>query len=211
MLLNHADTKGGNTEKTETATYKIIIAVIEEKVNNQAKVMDDTNPETIPDSDSKEVSKDVMVKDASLAKKYPNLWAGGIVRQTGSDGNSEDDTTDRIFAPLDKDVLKTIPLRVHRRLAMEPLGEPLRTAKVVDETIIAIADAMEVYKAAWKNHWLMHRNISTCNILICRDTTTGEFLNGALIDFDCAIMENNSNTLRTNQRPNITGIFLFMS
>ncbi|KAJ2365764.1 hypothetical protein IW150_006127 [Coemansia sp. RSA 2607] len=83
-------------------------------------------------------------------------------------------------------------------------------AKVVDETIIAVADAMEVYMAAWKGHRIMHRDISTSNILIRRDSQTGKFLNGALIDFDCAIMITGDKP-RTDQRPNMTGTFPFMS
>ncbi|KAJ1718880.1 hypothetical protein LPJ53_006243, partial [Coemansia erecta] len=197
---------------------------------------------TIPESNSEEVSKDVLVKDAwahrkrdlgehgdardeaallrvisdgfrndsSLANKYPNLWAGGTVQQTGPDSNAYDDSTDHIFAALDRDILDEIPHRVHKRLAMEPLGEPLRTAKVVDETIIAVADAMEVYMAAWQKHKIRHRDISTSNILIRRDPTTGEFLNGALIDFDCAVRDT-GNKPRTDQRPNMTGTFPFMS
>ncbi|KAJ2392374.1 hypothetical protein GGI05_002688, partial [Coemansia sp. RSA 2603] len=126
----------------------------------------------------------------SLAGKYSDLWAGGIVQITGSDSNVSDDSTDYIFAALDQDVREKIPNRVHKRLAMEPVGEPLRIAKVVDETIIAVADAMEAYMAAWVDHGIMHRDISTSNILIRRDQQTGTFLNGALIDFDCAITIN---------------------
>ncbi|KAJ1722068.1 hypothetical protein LPJ53_003475 [Coemansia erecta] len=197
---------------------------------------------TIPESGSDEESKDVLVKDAwahrrrdlgehedardeaallrvisdgfrndsSLANKYPNLWAGGTVQQIGSDNNAYDDSTDHIFAALDRDILDEIPHRVHKRLAMEPLGEPLRTAKVVDETIIAVADAMMVYMAAWQRHNIRHRDISTSNILIRRDPTTGEFLNGALIDFDCAVKDT-GNEPRTDQRPNMTGTYPFMS
>ncbi|KAJ2367267.1 hypothetical protein IW150_005716, partial [Coemansia sp. RSA 2607] len=197
---------------------------------------------TIPESGSKEEPRDVLVKDAwahqksdlnenedarneatllrlisdgfcndtSLENKYPKLWAGGIVQQTDSASNVSDDSTDYIFAALDQDVREKIPNRVHKRLAMEPLGEPLRMAKVVDETIIAVEDAMEVYMAAWKGHGIMHRDISTSNILIRRDSQTGKLLNGALIDFDCAIMVTDDEP-RTDQRPNMAGTFPFMS
>ncbi|KAJ2595421.1 hypothetical protein GGF39_003828, partial [Coemansia sp. RSA 1721] len=166
------------------------------------------------DSDSQDLRDEVSVlrdineqlgADASLDGKIPTLYWGGVVKMAGQDGITTDDVADPLFKILEGgDSAKH--RRVHKRLAMGPIGEPLRMAKSVDELIIVVADAMEAHNAILERCGILHRDISTNNILINRSKG---HVRGMLIDYDCAIRTNTND--KTVSRPEMTGTLPFMS
>ncbi|KAJ2878777.1 hypothetical protein FB639_003280 [Coemansia asiatica] len=68
--------------------------------------------------------------DASLEGTIPKLHWGGVVKITAQDGFTADDISDPLFKILDGED-STKHHRVHKRLAMGPIGEPLRKAKSI--------------------------------------------------------------------------------
>ncbi|KAJ2778862.1 hypothetical protein H4R18_004349 [Coemansia javaensis] len=78
-----------------------------------------------------------------------------------------------------------MPYRVHRRLAMSPVGEPLDRLTSAYELIVVMADAMRTHAAILDRCGILHRDISYNNILAVR--TEGRCVRGLLVDFDCAV------------------------
>ncbi|KAJ2706039.1 hypothetical protein FB645_001902 [Coemansia sp. IMI 203386] len=146
-----------------------------------------------------------------LNGRFPTVLAAGVVRQQGSHGQLYLDTVDDVLAvakqelPADK-----VHQRVHKRIAMTPIGKNLREVQCVDELIIAAADAMEVHSAISKGCQILHRDISSNNILIRRSNDTGR-VNGILIDYDCALRIGNGNEPDRTCRPDMTGTLPYMS
>ncbi|KAJ2604148.1 hypothetical protein EV177_006498 [Coemansia sp. RSA 1804] len=89
--------------------------------------------------------------NAELADKYPALVAGGAVKQVGKDGKYFEDSIDNVFSELGEDTMKQLTFRIHKRMAMSPIGEDIRSVKSVNELIIAAADIMEVHSAIRKS------------------------------------------------------------
>ncbi|KAJ1673199.1 hypothetical protein EV182_005704 [Spiromyces aspiralis] len=73
----------------------------------------------------------------------------------------------------------------HRRIVMQPVGEPLRFLKSVLELIIMLHDAMQCHSAILSECSILHCDISTNNILVVR--TDSGLMQGMLIDFDCTV------------------------
>ncbi|KAJ1812064.1 hypothetical protein LPJ56_005615, partial [Coemansia sp. RSA 2599] len=121
--------------------------------------------------------------DASFEGTIPKLHWGGVVRITGQDGVALEDKADPLFQILSNEDSAN-HRRVHKRLAMGPIGEPLRMVRSVDELIVVVADAMEAHNAILERCGILHRDISTNNILINRSQGS---VRGMLIDFDCAV------------------------
>ncbi|KAJ2685059.1 hypothetical protein GGH99_003865 [Coemansia sp. RSA 1285] len=148
--------------------------------------------------------------NAELADKYPALVAGGVVKQVGKDGKYFEDSIDNVFSELGEDTVKQLTFRIHKRMAMSPIGEDIRSVKSVNELIIAAADIMEVHSAIRKKCNILHRDISVNNMLINRRTSEGkEAVHGMVIDFDCALRIDESTEREV--RPEMTGTFPFMS
>ncbi|KAJ2527613.1 hypothetical protein IWW43_005821, partial [Coemansia sp. RSA 1935] len=99
---------------------------------------------------------------------------------------------------------KSILLRVHQRMILQPLGRPLHTLKSPYELIIVLADIMVAHSVILKTCGYLHRNISPNNIMVVDD---GERVRGLLIDFDHAIKTDKSR-LAIAER---TGTLPFMS
>ncbi|KAI7819747.1 hypothetical protein BX661DRAFT_136783, partial [Kickxella alabastrina] len=76
-------------------------------------------------------------------------------------------------------------LRVHRRVAMSPIGKPLNMLKSVPELIIVVADTMRAHRAIVEHCHILHRDVMPGNILFRRmnDGT----VKGMLVDFDHAV------------------------
>ncbi|KAJ1854028.1 hypothetical protein LPJ76_004362 [Coemansia sp. RSA 638] len=92
-------------------------------------------------------------------------------------------------ASAEENLTRNISLRVHRRLALQPLGRPLNTLKSPYELIIVLADVMVAHSAILKTSGYLHRDISTNNIMV---VDNGERVHGLLIDFDHAIKTDKS-------------------
>ncbi|KAJ2138254.1 hypothetical protein IW136_003199, partial [Coemansia sp. RSA 678] len=107
-------------------------------------------------------------------------------------------------ALTEDNLAKIISLRVHRRMALQPLGRPLNTLKSPYELIIVLADIMVAHSVILKKSGYLHRDISPNNIMVVDD---GERVCGLLIDFDHAIKTDKSR-LAIAER---TGTLPFMS
>ncbi|KAJ2655378.1 hypothetical protein IW148_006079 [Coemansia sp. RSA 1199] len=92
-------------------------------------------------------------------------------------------------ASAEENLTRNISLRVHRRLALQPLGRPLHTLKSPYELIIVLADVMVAHSTILKKSGYLHRDISPNNIMVVDD---GERVRGLLIDFDHAIKTDKS-------------------
>ncbi|KAJ2778245.1 hypothetical protein H4R18_004721, partial [Coemansia javaensis] len=98
-----------------------------------------------------------------------------------------------------------MPYRVHRRLAMSPVGEPLDWLNSAYELIIVMADAMHTHATILTKCGVLHRDISYNNVLTVR--TKGQCVRGLLVDFDCAVEVGADR----RARPERTGTPPFMS
>ncbi|ORX70296.1 hypothetical protein DL89DRAFT_267510 [Linderina pennispora] len=138
---------------------------------------------------------------------YPKLDAGGRVH-IDSNGEVFEDSMKRILGPLFSLRMPAgaaIPFRAHKRLAMSPIGESLSTVESVHEFIAVLGDAMRCHSELLNRCNILHRDISSNNILVVREE--GKPARGLLIDFDCAL------DLSGSQGPNLEtrGTIPFMS
>ncbi|KAJ1642002.1 hypothetical protein LPJ64_006106, partial [Coemansia asiatica] len=151
---------------------------------------------------------EVLGKEEMFKRCYPVLKYGGVVRQnlTNSQSSAIIDTTYSAFAKIGP-VLQSdqVPYRVHKRMASTPIASSLRNLCSVDEYIVVMADAMITLWYIAKNCGILHRDISSNNIMFTRDEdgTVRGFLN----DFDCAIKTSVDRIPRTT----MTGTLPFMS
>ncbi|KAJ2365266.1 hypothetical protein IW150_006258, partial [Coemansia sp. RSA 2607] len=135
---------------------------------------------------------------------YPKLIVGGHVRLDSNNRLDSVDTTDAIFkllgverADLPPDVDKSPTwqnqqFRAHRRIVMSPVGHSIKTVENEEELIIVLAEAMRFHSSLVKDCNILHRDISTNNILVVRDNGDGSGTpRGLLIDFDFAIKVDN--------------------
>ncbi|KAJ1727526.1 hypothetical protein LPJ61_004521, partial [Coemansia biformis] len=151
---------------------------------------------------------DRLHNHGDLTGKYPHLNAGGIVRIRGSEtpGVAIDDTTSTFISDLGVQMINYMPSRVHRRLAMSPIGRPLQTINTVDELIVVVHDVMCAHAAILEHCRILHRDISINNILIRGE---GAQIVGMLIDFDYAVRTGGATG--GQQNPDRTGTPPFMS
>ncbi|KAJ2663881.1 hypothetical protein IWW48_001147 [Coemansia sp. RSA 1200] len=158
----------------------------------------------------------ILGDDKSLDGKYPKYLSGGRVhmkRQTTTgqstdvvEDNSRSIISDSICSQLDTALKERAPpLRAHKRICMEGIGEPLKCINSVPELICVMADAMECHWEIYKRCGILHRDISTNNILF---TGSGSRIKGMLIDFDHAFCESDKNAVHHFER---TGTLPFMS
>ncbi|KAJ2307225.1 hypothetical protein IWW55_001081 [Coemansia sp. RSA 2706] len=111
---------------------------------------------------------------------------------------------DEACAIDDSSRVEVIPYRVHRRLALKPIGKPLYALSSPYELIIVLADAMTAHSKILNLCGYLHRDISTNNILAIE--VDGR-VRGVLIDFDCAIKVGSQRRVRAER----TGTPSFMS
>ncbi|KAJ2467050.1 hypothetical protein GGI03_001780 [Coemansia sp. RSA 2337] len=104
---------------------------------------------------------------------------------------------------------RLIEFRQQYVLVTEKICEPLNTVKTADELIVVLSDAMRAHSWVLEHCSLLHRDISSNNIMVGRNeaTTDGPPVYGMLIDFDCAIDPN----MERVARPEQTGTKPFMS
>ncbi|KAJ1728638.1 hypothetical protein LPJ61_003926 [Coemansia biformis] len=118
----------------------------------------------------------------ALDGKYPRIEAGGVVQIKGPAGEQIGDTTTALTAGLG--LAEGMPLWVHKRIAMSPIGEPLEHIQSEYELIIAFCDAMEAHAAIHRECKILHRDISINNILLRR---VGDVVGSMVIDLDNAM------------------------
>ncbi|KAJ1815638.1 hypothetical protein LPJ56_004510, partial [Coemansia sp. RSA 2599] len=94
---------------------------------------------------------------------------------------------------------------IHKRLASAPIAESLRNLGSVDEYIVVMADVMITLLTISDNCGILHRDISSNNIMFTRDDNG--MVRGFLNDFDCAIKPSADRKVRTT----MTGTLPFMS
>ncbi|KAJ1641675.1 hypothetical protein LPJ64_006380, partial [Coemansia asiatica] len=119
--------------------------------------------------------------------RYPTLICGGVVQLSDEKGGYFDDSEDTALAALNnignaKDEAYANSYRVHKRMALKPIGQHISTVKFVDELIVVAADVMKVYMEIRNGCNILHRDISDNNVLVYRDIK-GQ-VHGVLIDFD---------------------------
>ncbi|PIA14587.1 hypothetical protein COEREDRAFT_10190 [Coemansia reversa NRRL 1564] len=148
---------------------------------------------------------DKLAGDTELVGTYPLLEIGGVLRLYRS-GRYIDDCTRTIYTNIDFMILWEIPVMIHNRLAMSPVGKPLQNVASVDELIVAVYDAMAAHTAIVKRCGILHRDISPQNILIHR--MPGNEVKGMLVNFDYAA---NITDLKQNQYPDRAGTPPYMS
>ncbi|KAJ1972876.1 hypothetical protein H4R35_004434, partial [Dimargaris xerosporica] len=141
---------------------------------------------------------------------YPQLEMGGTVWQYNH-GQWEQDDAITAYGNFEaalppKDPESTVPVyRVHRRMVMTPIARRLDTLKNFNELIVVLADAMACHGKLYSDCNILHRDISTNNIMVVRHDGR---LRGMLIDFDNAIHDE---ARSTPGRPERTGTLPFMS
>ncbi|KAJ2369979.1 hypothetical protein H4S01_000667 [Coemansia sp. RSA 2610] len=150
--------------------------------------------------------RDKLGADDVLAGTYSHLEAGGVVQQMQTKQRTADDTTVSIFADIDSAVLEDVPDRIYRRVATTPVGEQLKSVRSVDELIVVVSDVMAAHTAIVRRCGILHRDLSTNNIMFCRDDDG--MIRGLLIDFDNAVLQSD---LHNEQRPDQIGTFPYMS
>ncbi|KAJ2805451.1 hypothetical protein H4R20_002089 [Coemansia guatemalensis] len=156
-------------------------------------------------------------KNNPPAHLYPRLEIGGHIR-LDIDGRPTIDTTDAIFdlmgtsrrePPLDdtKGSWQQQALRAHRRIVMSPVGRSIKSVRSEEELIIVLAEAMRCHNAILNNCGVLHRDISTNNILVVREDQDS-LPRGLLIDFDFAVPVDRE---RRTARPAQSGTLPYMS
>ncbi|KAJ2557266.1 hypothetical protein GGH12_006216, partial [Coemansia sp. RSA 1822] len=148
--------------------------------------------------------QDALAKDSTLNGTYPHLEAGGVVKIKCSDG-VVDDTTQSILMKIDSIMWANVPVRIHRRIVMSPVVEPLQKVKSMDELIVIVGDVMAAHTAIAKRCGLLHRDLSVNNIMFHRDK---DGVRGMLIDFDNARRITN---MEKTEQPDCVGTLPFMS
>ncbi|KAJ1961250.1 hypothetical protein H4R35_007468 [Dimargaris xerosporica] len=135
---------------------------------------------------------------------------GGTVWQYNHGQWEQDDATtaygnfEAALSPKDPESAASVH-RVHRRMVMTPIAERLDTLKNFNELIVVLADTMACHGKLHSDCNILHRDISTNNIMVVRHDGR---LRGMLIDFDNAIHDEAQST---PGRPERTGTLPFMS
>ncbi|KAJ2645909.1 hypothetical protein IWW40_005788 [Coemansia sp. RSA 1250] len=137
---------------------------------------------------------------------YPEFLEGGRVH-LGNEDTTQQFVGDSVWRQLNEHAEREGEqmARVHKRIAMKGIGKPLKTINNCLELIIVVADVMNCHNGIVEHCNILHRDISTANIL-ARDTADG--IGGMLIDFDMAVdVDRKGNAVRTER----TGTYPFMS
>ncbi|KAJ2617133.1 hypothetical protein H4S08_000457 [Coemansia sp. RSA 1365] len=150
-----------------------------------------------------------MLKDhQEFIGLYPQLHGGGRVRfvpKIADDVFVEDTTITMLGDGIWQQIKDSVALRVHKRICMRGIGEPLKYAKSIPELIIVFRDVMRCHQAILEHCSILHRDISPNNILVSRDNG---IVRGMLIDFDHALDLSDPNCPRHTER---TGTLPYMS
>ncbi|KAJ2354870.1 hypothetical protein GGF43_003016, partial [Coemansia sp. RSA 2618] len=119
-----------------------------------------------------------------VAGMFPEFVGGGRVKILSARGKIDDTTRKVVGEDIWHQIKDGVALRVHKRIAMRGVGEPLKSVRSIPELIVVIRDVMRCHAAILTHCKILHRDISEGNILARRDDTG---VHGMLIDFDHAI------------------------
>ncbi|KAI9469393.1 hypothetical protein BX667DRAFT_509517 [Coemansia mojavensis] len=164
-------------------------------VDAQEVVIKDAWARTSTDADKDDTRNEIellrIVRNTFAWDKsmmYSKLEAGGTV-QLKRDGVYVDDTTAAVLDMLGSDAREQldIPYRVHRRIVTSPVGHDIKTVKNEEELVIVLAEAMHCHNRILNECGILHRDISTGNILVVRSDSAPSGVHGLLIDLDSAI------------------------
>ncbi|KAJ1957246.1 hypothetical protein EC988_000929, partial [Linderina pennispora] len=153
-------------------------------------VVKDAWPEVLQDHDD---TRDEVMFMRRITEELANS-----VSKTWSIQGSKPVVVFRPLYLLRKPDNAAIPFRVHKRLVMSPIGEPLETVESVHELIVVLGDAMRCHTEVLQQCNILHRDISDNNILVVREE--GKPVRGLLVDFDNALdLEKDNGATRTVQ------------
>ncbi|TFY54281.1 hypothetical protein EVJ58_g8957 [Rhodofomes roseus] len=145
---------------------------------------------------------------ASGVRNVPTPLAAGVVRD---DAGVTQKTCTQEWLKRDERTKCYSPIQEHYRLVVKEIGEPLtEEVKSVWELVKVICDALYAHRQAWEVEKILHRDISSMNILVYRyiDHKGQPRVVGLLIDWDlCKLME----YLGIASRPARSGTWQFMS
>ncbi|PIA18300.1 hypothetical protein COEREDRAFT_13862 [Coemansia reversa NRRL 1564] len=130
----------------------------------------------------------------SIAAAVRNRELDTLLEENEEEGAAEKKTYELVF------------FRMHKRIATVPVGQPLTTLTSPYELMIVLADVMRTHVNILEKCNILHRDLSTNNILCVRSDKTRP-VRGLLIDFDCAIRVGEERV----RRPERTGTPPFMS
>ncbi|KAH9835422.1 uncharacterized protein C8Q71DRAFT_710121, partial [Rhodofomes roseus] len=126
---------------------------------------------------------------ASGVRNVPTPLAAGVVRDDA--GVTQKTCTQEWLR--DERTKCYSPIQEHYRLVVKEIGEPLtEEVKSVWELVKVICDALYVHRQAWEVEKILHRDISSMNILVYRyiDHKGQPRVVGLLIDWDlCKLTE----------------------
>ncbi|KAJ2450296.1 hypothetical protein EV183_004390, partial [Coemansia sp. RSA 2336] len=173
------------------ASVSAISTPVGANVNAQHVVIKDAWATANADADDtrNEVELLRIVRDTlswDKAMIYPKLEVGGTV-QLERDGVYVDDTTATMLDILACEQLD-IPHRVHRRIVTSPVGHDLKLVNSEEELVVVLAEAMQCHSRLLNECGILHRDISTGNILVVRSDSAPSGVHGLLIDLDSAIL-----------------------
>ncbi|KAJ1718638.1 hypothetical protein LPJ53_006404, partial [Coemansia erecta] len=115
----------------------------------------------------------------------------------GHDGENSGDT---------KKDPRLVPFRIHKRIVTTPVGKPLRLLNCPSKLVKVMADAMRAHHRIRWDADILHRDISSNNVLFY-ETDDGD-VQGLLIDFDHAI---DLSAVKTKCHLDRSGTLPFMS
>ncbi|KAJ1904732.1 hypothetical protein LPJ81_002326 [Coemansia sp. IMI 209127] len=149
-----------------------------------------SNRDGVPDDKSNEVRHlkliDEKLKDLTLTFPYSKVVMAGDVRFKLGRKHITDSTNELFnYEPEDDDKY----VRVHRRVVLQPYGSNLDTVRNEYELIVVLTDAMKCHNTILRKCNILHRDISSGNIMVVRDSNpvAGKCaVHGLLIDFDNA-------------------------
>ncbi|KAJ2233697.1 hypothetical protein GGI13_008758, partial [Coemansia sp. RSA 455] len=155
---------------------------------------------------------DELAEDNTGTVHGPGELAEDNADAVHGQGKLVKDNADDVNEPGEARSDDDLYFRAHRRIVMEPIGEPLRSTTSVAEFVTVVCDVMRCHSAFVNDCGILHRDISPNNILVFRGADG--IARGMLIDLDCAIdidQEKREKREGREKRKEMTGTLPYMS